>query len=122
MKLQREFADWNPAPRARAFRPYRARDRPVSDSQKRVGKRHGGKPRDRVQPRVRVCRGYAKVKTQVSGKCPSGNKYHGNGKCRGIFQRIRWVENKAGERVWVVNAPHPPHRAGQRPSRNGFLA
>lgn len=31
-----------------------------------------------------------------------------------------WVDFQAGERVWVVNAPHPIYRAGQRPSRNAF--
>ena len=44
------------------------------------------------------------------------------GNCRGFFAQIRWVDFQAGERVWVVNAPHPVHGAGQRPSPNGFSA
>ena len=44
-------------PPARVFQPYRARDRPVSDYPKRVGKRHSGESRDGVQRRVRASRG-----------------------------------------------------------------
>ena len=41
----------------REFQPYKARDRPVSDDPKRVGKRHSGESRDGVQRRVRASRG-----------------------------------------------------------------
>ena len=37
-----------------------------------------------------------------------------------FFAQIRWVDFQAGERVWVVNAPHPVHGAGQRPSPKPF--
>lgn len=57
-----------------------------------------------------------------------------NGSCGFVLHRRRGAEalllvpwerksvgrKKTGERVWVVNGPHPGHRAGQRPSRNGF--
>ena len=39
------------------FQPYKARDRPVSDYPKRVGKRHSGESRGGVQRRVRVSHG-----------------------------------------------------------------
>ena len=42
------------AERARRFHPYKARDRPVSDYPKRVGKRHSEESRDGVQRRVRT--------------------------------------------------------------------
>ena len=45
------------SPRARVFQPYRARDRPVSDYPKRVGKRHSGESRGGVQRRVRASHG-----------------------------------------------------------------
>ena len=51
------------AEHARQFNPYRARDRPVSDYPKRVGKRHSEESRDGVQRHVRALFGYAEFVT-----------------------------------------------------------
>ena len=47
----------------RGFQLYKARDRPVSDYPKRVGKRHSEESRDGVQRRVRTSHGYAVSET-----------------------------------------------------------
>ena len=106
---------------------HRTKPRNYYNRKKRIDNAHGAPvcpPQNACVPRKAEKRGNTrpKRKTPVSGDLEARLERQNEMGCKAAFRHFRWVENQAGERVGVVNAPRLGSQRTATPTAQGFSA